>query len=187
MRYSLKKMKACTRCGLHETRTQVVPGRGDPNTTLWLTGEAPGRDEDLQGLAFVGRAGRVLDMCLKKAGILHFYIVNMLKCRPPDNRDPQQDEMTTCTQAWLCDQIREHNPKVIVAMGRYSVGFFRGYAWKDIKSMRVTKEVAKKPFRTRAGRIVIPTFHPAYLCRNGDEVVPFITKLRLAKALHDTP
>lgn len=184
MLYSLEKMLSCTACGLHKTRNRVVPGRGNPDSSLWFAGEAPGREEDETGQAFVGRAGRLLDLCLEKARITDFYIVNILKCRPPGNRDPKPHEVTVCTRAWLYDQIHEHNPRVIVAMGRYSIGFFRRYEWKDIKAMGVTKEVAKPPFKTPGGRVVLSTFHPAYLCRNSDAVQGFIRQLFLAKELH---
>ena len=185
MLYSLEEMLRCTACGLHKTRIRVVPGRGDPTSTLWFVGEAPGREEDETGQAFIGRAGRLLDRCLEKAGITRFNIVNILKCRPPGNRDPKPHEVTVCSRAWLYDQIKEHNPRLIVAMGRYSIGFFRRYEWKDIRAMGVTKEVAKPPFKTLAGRVVIATFHPAYLCRNSNAVTGFIRQLHLAKTLHE--
>lgn len=183
MLYSLEKMLNCTVCKLHKTRTNVVPGRGDPSASLWFAGEAPGRKEDETGQAFVGRAGRLLDRCLEKECITYFNIVNILKCRPPDNRDPTELEMQVCTNTWLYAQINEHNPHVIVAMGRYSIGFFRQYVWKDIRKMRVTDEVMRLPTKTPAGRIVIATYHPAYLLRNADAVMYFLSQLRLAKKL----
>lgn len=179
----LPDLLRCTKCELSETRINVVPGRGDWNATLWLVGEAPGAEEDRTGLAFVGRAGQLLDMCLKKARIEQFTIVNILKCRPPKNRDPIETETRICA-TWMYEQLRVHNPRVIVAMGRYSIGFFRQYTWKQITTMKVTEEVAKNPFRTPAGRAVISTFHPAYLLRNRDALEGFISKLQVARLLH---
>lgn len=159
-------------------------GRGNPCATLQLVGEAPGKDEDEIGEAFVGRAGRTLDMCIWKAELGEdFFIHNLLKCRPPDNRDPEMHEVQCC-RIWLRKHLEAHPALVIVAMGRYSVGFFRNYDWKTIKKMRVGKEI-KKPFKALDGTVVVPTYHPAYLLRNPEAVPGFIASLRLAKKLHN--
>jgi|MudIll2142460700_1097286.scaffolds.fasta_scaffold00022_24 DNA polymerase len=184
MLYSQEEMLKCTFCELHKTRTNVVIGRGDPTATLWLIGEAPGKDEDATGQAFVGRAGRLLDMCLKKARIERFYIANTLKCRPPENRNPTSNETEACTKGWLIPQILEHRPLVLVAMGRFSIGFTRGYTWEQTTSMTVGKEVREPAFRTPGGRWVYAAYHPAYLLRNGEAVQSFIDRLRLARELH---
>jgi DNA polymerase len=172
--------KACT--GL-QARKHVVLGRNDPCAPIHLVGEAPGQNEDEQGLAFVGRAGGVLDMCVWKAK-LDFapFIHNLLKCRPPDNRDPLPEEVDHC-QYHLRDVLEKFPPKVIVAMGRYSIGFFRGYKWSHIRTMSVTNEAKGRTFRWlhKEGPVVIPAFHPAYLLRNPEVVPGFVNRLRLAQ------
>lgn len=178
-----KDMLLCKQCDLHKTRLKVVPGRGDPTAFLWFVGEAPGKEEDETGVAFTGRAGRLLDRCLEKGGIDFFNIVNLLKCRPPNNRDPTEEEMQLCTKAWLYKQIAEYNPRIIVPMGRYSIGFFRDYSWKQIVNMKVTKEVKKPPAKNKFDVVIVPMFHPAYLLRNGGAVVNFIQRLQLIKQI----
>lgn len=175
------RIKNCTRCELRKECTQVVSGRGDPTCGLWYIGEAPGRDEDAHGVCFVGRAGRLLNLLNTKVGIKAGYIDNVVKCRPPENRDPTQDEVATCTP-WLEQQLTLYKPKVIVAMGRYSIGYFRGYDWATTKSMAVTKEVFG--YTEHAERYVVSTCHPAYLCRNSEVIPGFLSQLRLARRLY---
>lgn len=182
----MKDALTCTACRLHKHRTKVVLGRGTPGATFWLTGEAPGRDEDKSGIAFVGAAGRLLDMCVQKVRINSFYIANTLKCRPPDNRDPQLDEFEACKK-WLQLQLQTHRPWVVVAMGRFSIGFFKNFSWSQIRSMGVTKEVKRGMFEYTLDDYelpVFPNFHPAYILRNGDMAPTFINVLRKAKKLH---
>jgi uracil-DNA glycosylase family 4 len=195
-------IKSCCTCQLYRTRTQAVVGRENPHATFWFIGEAPGADEDKQGEAFVGRAGRMLDQCLTRAGILPrvIYITNIVKCRPPENRNPTEEEFKTCSEAWLYAQLASARPKVIVAMGRFAIGFFRHYPWDHIEKMGVTKEVKKGRFvwqqpahkdhvRLSAKRrvFVYPAFHPAYIMRTGDtHVRGFIKTLMQAKKLHDS-
>jgi DNA polymerase len=173
------------RCSLYCSRTNVAIQRGNPFCPLWYVGEAPGKDEDRLGQPFVGRAGRLLNQLNRKAGIRDGNIVNLLKCRPPDNRDPDQSELNRCT-SWLQLQLEEYNPRVIVAMGRYSIGHFRQYDWKRTQRMAVTKE-ARSWFQSQyacngqSPRVVIPTVHPAYLLRNSDAVLGFLTQLKLAR------
>lgn len=173
----------CKACPKLQGRQHVVLGRNDPCAPIHLVGEAPGQNEDELGLAFVGRAGGLLDMCVWKAK-LDFapFIHNILKCRPPDNRDPLPEEVDHC-QYHLMEVLEKFPPKVIVAMGRYSIGFFRGYAWPRIKSMTVTKEATGRTFRWRDknGPVIVPAFHPAYLLRNPEVVPGFVNRLRLAQ------
>src|SRR5512136_713484 len=122
------RIKKCTNCTLRSGCTQVVSGRGNPSCGLWYIGEAPGREEDAQGVCFVGRAGRLLNMLNIKVGIKEGYIDNLVKCRPPENRDPEEDEVIRC-YPWLREQLETYKPRIIVAMGRYSIGFFREYTW----------------------------------------------------------
>lgn len=110
----------CTKCRLSARRTRVVPGVGPCRSRIAFIGEAPGRDEDLRGEPFVGRAGRLLDQALGKAGVARsqVYITNLVKCRPPDNRRPRKDEITTCTSMYLESEIEEISPHVICALGQ---------------------------------------------------------------------
>ena len=191
-------MKKCVACELHKTRTQVVMGRGNVHALLWFIGEAPGADEDKKGEAFKGRAGRTLDMCLSRANLqsyaLPFNIDNIVKCRPPENRDPTEQEFGTCSESWLYAQLASARPKVIVAMGRYAIGFFRRYPWAHIKKMGVTKEVKKGRFVWQQPAsfqgvhriIVYPTFHPAYVMRNGEVVRGVIKTFMQAKKCLDS-
>jgi len=152
----------CTKCRLAETRTQVVFGVGDPNADLLFVGEAPGMHEDRQGEPFVGAAGQLLTRML--AGISmtreQVYIANVLKCRPPGNRDPQEDEIETCTP-WLVEQISLIQPDVIVTLGNFATKFVL-QTQQGITRMRGSVY----PWH---GRKVIPTFHPAAILRGGGE------------------
>lgn len=155
---SLEELRAligdCTRCGLATTRTTLVFGVGDPNARVILVGEAPGRNEDLKGEPFVGAAGRLLDELLGHAGLTRdeVYIANVLKCRPPGNRDPMPEEIEICTP-FLREQIRVIDPAVLVTLGNFATRFvLRTTA--GITSLRGTVQ--------HAGHFtVLPIFHPA--------------------------
>ena len=154
-----QKLGECKRCKLYQTRHHIVFGEGNPEAKLVLVGEAPGREEDLQGKPFVGAAGQLLTKMLKAIGLSReeVYICNVIKCRPPGNRNPQPDEIDACLP-FLLEQLKVINPKVICTLGSISthtllntkipVSKLRGqiHAWQGIK--------------------LIPTFHPAYLLRN---------------------
>jgi DNA polymerase len=149
----------CRRCRLCEKRTQVVFGVGDPQARLMFVGEGPGRDEDLQGEPFVGKAGRLLTDMIEKGLRLRrsdVYIANVVKCRPPENRDPLPDEVAAC-EGFLRRQIRLVSPEVIVALGRFAAQTL----------LRCTTPVSKLRGRWHEyeGTPVLPTFHPAYLLR----------------------
>ncbi len=150
---------ACTQCGLCETRNTVVFGEGNPSAELMFVGEAPGRDEDAQGRPFVGRAGQLLTKMILGMGLERedVYIANVLKCRPPNNRDPAPDEVEKC-RPYLLRQIEHIQPKVICALGRHALRALTDY----------TGPIGRVRGRPMAffDRIVIPTFHPAYLLRN---------------------
>ncbi len=144
----------CRRCALCEGRTNVVPGFGNPEARVMLIGEAPGKNEDLQGRPFVGAAGHYLTDLLGLAGLSRedVFIANVLKCRPPSNRDPRPDEIATCTP-FLRDQVRSIGPEFLVTMGNFSTKFIlkteRGIT-------RLHGQVAM------AGRFkVFPVYHPA--------------------------
>jgi uracil-DNA glycosylase len=152
----------CTRCRLAETRTQVVFGVGNPDADLLFIGEAPGMHEDRQGEPFVGAAGQLLTRMLGEIGMTReqVYIANILKCRPPGNRDPQDDEIETCTP-WLVEQISLIQPAVIVTLGNFATKFVL-QTQQGITRMRGSVY----PWH---GRKVIPTFHPAAILRGGGE------------------
>jgi DNA polymerase len=160
-----REAKECCRCRLCKTRTNVVFGDGDPTTNLMLVGEAPGEQEDLQGKPFVGRAGQLLNRFLNLYGISRdrVYITNVVKCRPPNNRNPEPDEIAAC-YPFLEKQIELISPKVILCLG--------AFAARTILNLPEKTPISKirgKEFKIEIGGkevIVIPTFHPAYLLRN---------------------
>jgi uracil-DNA glycosylase len=119
------EVRACTRCRLHETRTQAVPGEGDPSTEVVFVGEGPGFNEDREGRPFIGRAGDLLVKLLASIGWGRedVFITNVVKCRPPDNRDPQPDEIAACAP-FLRRQLEVLDPAVVVTLGRFSMGTF---------------------------------------------------------------
>jgi len=149
----------CTRCRLHSTRHKIVFGDGNPKAELVFVGEGPGADEDAQGLPFVGRAGKLLTQMIEAMGLQRkdVYICNVVKCRPPGNRQPEEDEVSTCSP-FLLRQIDAIAPKVIVCLGAVAaktllqtsrgISQFRG-EWLDFR-----------------GRKLLATYHPAYLLRN---------------------
>ena len=153
-------VQACTLCGLHEARTQSVFGVGDPNARLMVIGEAPGADEDRAGEPFVGRAGQLLNAMLAAIGLAReqVYIANIVKCRPPGNRDPHADEAAAC-QPYLHRQIALLAPEVILAVGRISAHNLLG-------TEEAVGRLRGRTHRFDPGDIpLIVTYHPAYLLR----------------------
>src|SRR5918997_359771 len=122
-----REAQACTRCPLFKTRTKVVFGSGNADADLMFVGEAPGFHEDQQGLLFVGRAGKLLDQLLEEVGLGRddVFITNVLKCRPPGNRDPQPEEIESC-KPWLEQQVELIEPKVIGTLGNFSTKLLTG-------------------------------------------------------------
>ena len=150
----------CTRCKLHKLgRRQIVFGVGNPNADLMFVGEAPGRDEDIQGEPFVGRAGQLLTKIIEAIGLHRgdVYIANVIKCRPPENRNPEQDEVDTC-EPFLVQQIDIIKPKVIVALGTFA-------ARALLRTLDPISRLRGRIYEYRGAKL-IPTFHPAYLLRN---------------------
>jgi len=150
----------CTRCKLHaQGRTQVVFGAGNASAGLMFVGEAPGADEDVQGVPFVGRAGQLLTKIIEAIGITRedVYIANVIKCRPPQNRNPEPDEVATC-EPFLFQQIDIIKPKVIVALGKFG-------AQTLLRTIEPISKLRGRVFEYRGSKL-IPTFHPAYLLRN---------------------
>jgi DNA polymerase len=149
----------CPRCKLAGTRTNIVFGQGNPKADLMFVGEAPGRDEDEQGLAFVGRAGQLLTKIIEAMGRSRedVYIANVLKCRPPNNRNPERDEVASC-KPFLHEQIRLISPRAIVTLGTFAA-----------QALLETDEPISRmrgQWRTIRGVRVMPTFHPAFLLRS---------------------
>ncbi len=150
----------CTRCKLHRLgRTQVVFGVGNPNADLMFVGEAPGGDEDIQGIPFVGRAGQLLTKIIEAIGLKRddVYIANVIKCRPPGNRNPEPDEVETC-EPFLFRQIDAIAPKVIVALGTFA-------AKALLKTNDPISRLRGRVYDYRGAKL-IPTFHPAFLLRS---------------------
>ena len=171
----------CTRCKLCEGRTNIVFGVGNPEARLMFVGEGPGRDEDLQGEPFVGRAGQLLTKMIEAMGLKRsdVYIANIVKCRPPDNRNPEPEEIETC-YPFLLRQIQAVKPEVVVGLGNIAVQTLLG------TKMGITK--LRGQFHEIAGIPLMPTYHPAYLLRNPNMKKPcwedlqkVMTKLDLRK------
>jgi uracil-DNA glycosylase len=150
----------CRACGLHESRSSVVFGEGPADAEVVLVGEAPGREEDRTGRPFVGRAGRLLDLLLMTAGFARdrVYICNVLKCRPPNNRDPLPDEVASCTTAFLHAQVDAIAPRVVIAAGRFAAQTLLA---TDTPIGRLRNAV-----HDYRGRPLIVTYHPAFLLRS---------------------
>ncbi len=146
-------MKSCTECRLHEGRKNAVPGEGDHEATVMLVGEAPGKKEDEEGRPFVGRAGNLLDDLLKEVGFSRdeVFITNIVKCRPPDNRDPRKDEIESC-DPYLKEQIESIKPEVIVTLGNHATNTLIGE--KGMKGLH-GKEFEYEDIT------LIPMYHPA--------------------------
>ena len=153
----------CTRCKLHSGRTNLVFGVGNPKADLMFVGEAPGRDEDIKGEPFVGRAGQLLTKIIEAIDLDRddVYIANVIKCRPPQNRNPEPDEVETC-EPFLFSQIDAIQPRVIVALGAFAVRTLL----RDDKTPISKLRGRQYSFR---GTTLIPTFHPAYLLRSPDK------------------
>lgn len=155
-----QQCKCCEKCKLCQTRTNVVFGVGVPNAEVMFIGEGPGENEDLKGEPFVGRAGQLLDKMLASVDLdrkKNIYIANIVKCRPPQNRDPEPDEQAACID-WLRNQFSLIRPKIVVCLGRIA-------AAKIIKpDIKITKEHGM--FFDKNGVLMMPMLHPAALLRN---------------------
>lgn len=169
---------SCTKCGLAHTRTRVVPGEGDPRAGFVVVGEAPGATEDETGRPFVGRAGQLLNDILKAIGFAReqVFIMNVLKCRPPGNRDPEPMEVAACSP-FLHRQLALIGPRVILAMGRPAAGTLLG------TNSSLTDLRGK--VHSYRGIPLIVTYHPAALLRNPNWKRPTWDDVRLARRIYD--
>lgn len=171
-------VKGCTACELHRSRTQTVFGVGNRQAKWMVIGEAPGADEDRQGEPFVGRAGRLLNAMLQAVGLQReqVYIANILKCRPPNNRDPRPEEIACC-EPFLWRQIQLIGPQVILAVGRVA-------AQSLLKTTTPIGRLRGRPYRlAELGIPVVVTYHPAYLLRSPQQKRRAWDDLRLARAV----
>jgi uracil-DNA glycosylase family 4 len=174
------EIRACTACGLHETRTQAVPGSGAPDAQIVLVGEAPGAQEDKKGVPFVGQAGKLLDQLLESIGLNRdvVYIANAIKCRPPDNRPPRKGEIAACRH-FLERQLAAIRPKLVVTLGRFSLNHF----CPDAGITQVHGQVQQAD-----ELLIYPVYHPAAafhrnawrqaLAEDFDRIPELLTSLR---------
>lgn len=153
-----RALGACQKCRLFRTRTNVVPGEGNADAKIMFVGQCPGFHEDQKGRPFVGRAGQLLDQLLSEAGLKRgeVFITNIVKDRPPDNRDPMADEVRAC-EPYLDHQIKILNPKLIVTLGRFATEFF-------IANGKIS-QTHGVPHRVK-GRLILPLYHPAAALRS---------------------
>lgn len=154
-----KTLSNCQKCKLSQCRTNIVFGSGNSQARLVFVGEAPGRDEDLSGEPFVGRAGQLLTKMIEAMGLSRndVYICNVVKCRPPENRDPEADEIAAC-EPFLKQQLAQIKPEIIVGLGRY--------ACQTLLASKTPMSHIRGIWHHYEGILFMPTFHPAYLLRN---------------------
>ncbi len=158
----LRDMGDCRRCRLHEKRRNIVFGAGDPAARLMFVGEGPGKDEDQQGIPFVGEAGQLLTRIIQAMGLTRekVYICNVVKCRPPENRNPEPDEIESCSR-FLTRQIQSIQPAFICTLGKFSTQL--------LLNNKAPISRLRGRFYDYQGIRLIPTFHPAYLLRNPEK------------------
>lgn len=173
-----RTIEHCTKCSLGHTRTKFVFGVGNPSARIVFVGEAPGHDEDMKGIPFIGRAGQLLDQMLASVGLnrQRVYICNVLKCRPPNNRDPEPEEAATC-KPFLLTQLSLISPAIIVCLGRHAAAALLG---------------VDAPMKELRGRVipwqgiqVLVTYHPAYYLRNNSQQYLGEQDFQLLRRLYD--
>jgi DNA polymerase len=175
-----EEARACRRCPLGSSRTNAVPGQGNPRAELMFVGEAPGADEDAQGLAFVGAAGQLLTKMIGAMGLTRdeVYIANILKCRPPGNREPQPDEVAQCIP-FLDRQLAVIRPRVVCALG--------SHAAKNLLGVPTSVGKLRGQVHDSRGTQVVVTYHPAYLLRSPGEKPKAWEDLKLVLKLLGRP
>ncbi|HVR33431.1 MAG TPA: uracil-DNA glycosylase [Acidimicrobiia bacterium] len=156
--------ESCTACTLSKTRNKVVFGEGASDADLMFVGEAPGKNEDLRGEPFVGAAGRLLDQLLEEAGIARerVYIANVVKCRPPGNRDPRPEEIESC-KGYLRSQLELVDPHVVVTLGNFATKLL-------LKTETGITRLRGTSYRWWRDKVLVPTYHPAAALRGGDRI-----------------
>lgn len=149
-------IRVCTKCRLYKNRINAVPGEGNPNSPIVFVGEAPGKQENIDGRPFVGAAGKLLNELLASQGWQRtdVFITNIVKDQPPGNRDPLLDEISICTNAWLTAQLAIIKPKIIVPLGRHAMQYF-------LPNVGTISQIHGQAFRRQDGRIYVPLYHPA--------------------------
>jgi len=171
-----RTVKGCHKCNLAATRKNVVFGEGSNKSKVMFIGEAPGEEEDAQGRPFVGKAGKLLDQLIERIGLRreNVYICNVLKCRPPNNRDPEKSEIGSCKN-YLFSQIELIKPKIICTLGRH--------AYNTLLSVdeRITK--VRGIVKTYGSITLLPTYHPSFLLRNQDKIKEAWEDMELLKQL----
>ena len=169
-----KQIENCNKCKLCKTRTNIVLGDGDINAKIMLIGEGPGADEDKEGLPFVGKAGKLMNFAFDGLGInrKNLYITNIVKCRPPQNRDPEKDEIEACI-GYVENQIKSINPKIIVLLGKIALQNILGSEYKITSS--------RGKWIEKDGIFYMPTWHPAALLRDEKKKIQFWQDLELVK------
>lgn len=174
-----RRISGCTRCELHKGRTNFVFGDGHPDADMLFIGEGPGAEEDRQGLPFVGASGQLLTKIIASIGFTRdeVYIANMVKCRPPGNRDPRPDEIEQCSP-YLLSQLDLIRPKVIVTLGRFSAGYFHGAPGAAMRDLR-------GQIGEYHGVKVVSTYHPAALLRNSNWKRGCWEDMLLARKVYD--
>lgn len=170
-------LEKCEKCPLHTTVNHKVPGNGDSDASLMLIGEAPGREEDKQGVPFVGRSGKLLDKILAAIDLTRedVFISNIVKCRPPKNRNPHQDEIKNCI-GYLEQEIEAVDPDIIVALGLVAAHTLLD-SKDSLKNLRQSRHKHK-------GRILIPTYHPSALLQNPKFKAPAWEDFKLVRKLY---
>lgn len=150
-------VKNCTLCPLHKSATNPVPGEGTATSGILFIGEGPGKDEDLQGRPFVGRSGQILRSLIREINLQEsdVFIANVVKCRPPNNRDPHPEEIQTCWP-YLEAQIKILNPRLIITLGRHSMSRF-------LPNLKISQDHGRV-FRNQQNRFFMPSYHPAVAC-----------------------
>lgn len=157
-----EEVLSCKRCPLHATRTRAVPGEGDPCARVMFVGEAPGYNEDLQGRPFVGAAGNLLNEMLKLAGLNReeVFITNVVKCRPPNNRDPAEEEVEAC-KPYLLRQLKVIQPEIVVCLGRHSARVLFELAGLRFESVMRARGEPRRLTVSGLEILCLPTLHPA--------------------------
>ena len=172
-----KMVQNCHRCNLSKTRKNIVFGEGNPDAKIMFIGEAPGREEDLQGRPFVGKSGEMVTKMIQKVLLLKredVYIANIIKCRPPQNRNPEIEEIEAC-KGYLLKQIEIIKPKIIVLLGNIAL--------HSLLNLNIGITKARGKLYDFNGIKVIPTFHPSYLLRNPNKKVETLKDLKFIKEL----